>query len=100
MAVAVTVVEQTDFGNKRVNRVTIALDNSYPTSGYAVTAANCGLTTLDELDIAPSAAGATALYFEFVSSTSKIKAYSGAAQVANATDLSAATVVRAMAYGS
>lgn len=44
MAAAVSLIEQTVEGNKRVGVADVTFDNSYPTGGEAVTPSQFGLT--------------------------------------------------------
>ena len=76
-----------------LRRITVTGDASYPTGGYAVTAANCGV---DEIYAVIPAGGFDGYVAEFDYTNSKLKFYwTGAglsgvfAQVTNATNLSA-----------
>lgn len=58
-------------GGSVTKTATITFDSSYPTGGEAVTAANFGLSRILSLTLAPN----IGYVFEYVPSTSKIKAY-------------------------
>ncbi|MEM2125708.1 MAG: hypothetical protein QXQ53_04855 [Candidatus Methanosuratincola sp.] len=70
MSLSITINDHTIFGNKRFVTFTIAFDSSYPTGGESLTAANLGLSSIDFLLVEP----AHGLLFEYVHSTSKLKA--------------------------
>lgn len=97
LAIAVSFIARLKMGRAFVNVVDVALDNSYPTGGEALSARELGmqtvLTALPEL-----AAGYVARYNQ---STGKLMVYYGdnnnasdgpLIEVPNATDLSAVTV--------
>lgn len=76
-------------GSERWFTGTITLDNSYPTNGYAVTAATFGFNRLDAVIVSGSTlVGRLATY---VNSTGKIKLYvsSTAVEVGSGIDVSA-----------
>jgi len=92
LAVSVTDVDKgSTQGNTNFSVGKVTFDSSYPTNGEALVPADCRLTRIDYMIIAPSAG----YVFEYVVSTNKVKAYwsgtAGAvmAEVTNATDLSA-----------
>lgn len=70
----------------------IQLDNSYPTNGYAITAAILGLSRIRKfvpMCLGPSISAAIA-DFSYDLANGKVKLYtSGAVEIANATDASA-----------
>ena len=82
---------------------TIALDNSYPTGGYAIDVPNnARITTM----VCGAAGGYT---FHFIASTQKLKVYRGdntnaaaapGVEVSNAVDLSAVPAVPYIAMGA
>ena len=84
------------IGNRREVCVDATLDNSYPTNGYALTAATLGVDM--SLDFIVAFATTTGHTFAYDYANSKLKAYSGGTEVSNATDLSA-VVVRIVAHG-
>lgn len=47
MALSLSVVRETIFGNRRVKVVDVTFDASYPTNGESLTPANLGLQTID-----------------------------------------------------
>lgn len=49
MALTVAVTERGQFGNKLMNRGTIAFDTSYPTGGESLTANQLGLRVVDSV---------------------------------------------------
>ena len=51
MALTVTSLENGYAGNKRVNRGRLALDNSYPSLGYPLSARQVGLSVIENLTI-------------------------------------------------
>lgn len=87
-------------GGQRARLVKITFDASYPTGGEALTAADCGLTTIDEF-LAHAAGGRV---FEYDYTNAKLLAYQSAgsaaalAQVPDTTDL-ALVVTRALVIG-
>lgn len=105
MALTVALTESTVQGNKRVNRGTMAFDNSYPTGGEAFTNRQLGLSSLDQLIVYDNE---DALMFAVDYANSKVKAIwptSGATpaagvEVTDQTNLSGLTGVRWEATGS
>lgn len=61
-------------GARRTNRVKVTFDASYPAGGYVLTAANFGLTALD--DVTCELAQDGTLAGVFVQSTSKLMLFS------------------------
>ena len=51
MALTITDVQRTVFGNKREVIATVLFDSSYPTGGEAVAAADFGLSSVDTLSV-------------------------------------------------
>jgi hypothetical protein len=75
----------------------VTFDNSYPTGGEAVTAANFGLSTLRTL-IVESKTNVAAKWARFDRSATKVVLESASAELTNASDQSA-VVVRVVAIG-
>lgn len=77
----------------------VVMDTSYPTGGSALSAAQLGLTrvlfAISEVSVV-GAGGMTEVHYSV--STNKLKAFTGTAEVANTTDLSANTV-QVVAFG-
>lgn len=69
---AVVVYEKQAMGGKAVNFLDITWDNSYPTGGEAITAAQCGVSRIDELIVLCDNAGWT---FQFDKSALTIMAF-------------------------
>lgn len=84
------------IGNRREVVMDATLDNSYPTGGYALTAATLGIDIA--LDFVQAIATTTGHTFAYDYANSKLKAYSGGTEITNATDLSA-VVVRLIGHG-
>lgn len=106
MALTLTRVgnEVHSVGNLRATIFEVAFDNSYPTGGEALTAADLGLVTIEFVLFEP-AAGYT---FEYDHTNSKVIARHGnndgvadgpSVEVPNTTDLSAVVAVRGIAFG-
>lgn len=78
---------------------TVALDSSYPTGGYSLTAAGLGFTTLDYVRAYESASNTRRYVYDH--GNSKLMAFVSAteAEVANGVDLSAVTALRLLAIG-
>ena len=53
MAVTISAVEHGGAGNKRVQRGKLALDTSYPSGGYPITAQQFGLSVLEFFEANP-----------------------------------------------
>ena len=86
------------WGKHRVVGQSITLDNSYPTGGYSITARDLGWSEITGvIRLGGNAAGA-AYHMVYDTVNSKLMAFSGGSEVANATDLSAA-VVRVLFLG-
>ena len=75
-------------GSRRHNIVQVTFDSSYPTGGYALTAAQCGLSVIDVVDpMGPTDATGTWLPV-WVASTGKIKLLSAlGTEVTSTTDV-------------
>jgi len=71
MALTVTIHRQDHLGNKRLHIVGLTFDSSYPTGGESLTARNCGLSTIDHIQLEP----ASGLSFEYDHTNSKVKVY-------------------------
>lgn len=95
MALTVTVDRRTREGNREVTYGTITFDDSYPTGGEAITAANVGLGTIEQLVVHPSSTGHV---FPYDYSAAKVLAFNGTTEIANEVDLSA-QVARYRAVG-
>src|SRR4051812_20868035 len=99
---AVTLVRREQIGFSTATITTLNLDNSYPTGGYALTPQTLGVGLNADWVMAQPKSG---YVFEWIPSTQKLLVrWSGAAgaidpEVTNATDLSAVTGVRVMAWG-
>jgi hypothetical protein len=86
-------------GAERVTVTDVTFDSSYPTGGESVTAADLGLTSVTFAITSIKTAGTGSVTEAFyVTSTGLLKAYTAAAEVANATDLSAVTA-QIVAFG-
>ncbi len=93
-------------GRQKIVKGTLAFDNSYPTNGEPLTAAQLGLSRVEHAHVHAS----YGYVFEVVYSSATallIKAYwqnevaaSVLVEVTNTTDLSAASAVRITAYGT
>ena len=79
MAINVTTRARRKFGNGYMIVADIALSNSYPTGGEAVTAQQFGLNVLDFVLPSPAAG----YMFEFDHANSKLKAFNPRAAIAN-----------------
>lgn len=101
MAVTLTPVSNPYSTGDRFRTVyTLALDNSYPTGGYALAPTSLGFaaTTDPEFDIEVSGLNGYGWRYDYTAQ--KLLVYSAAGtQVANATDLSAVTAARVRATG-
>lgn len=105
MAVTVTKVAKESLGSIRCSIVDVAFDDSYPTGGESLTAADLGLTRV----LFALAEPASGYAFEYDHTNSKLLAYyadydAGAdgplIQVPNTTDLNPAVAgVRLIAFG-
>jgi hypothetical protein len=82
----------TVIGDRRLSICTVTFDNSYPTGGLSFKPSDVQFQTIDALDgnvLAP-AGSVTAVVYD--RANNKLKAFTAAAEVANATNLSALTV--------
>ncbi len=85
MALSITRVSSYVIGDHREVIADVTFDASYTTGGLALTAAQLGMgTSLRAVIPTPSTDGHT---FAYDYANSKLKAFSGASEVANATDL-------------
>lgn len=101
MAVSATINDQTVWGDKRVTFTSVTFDNSYPTGGEPITAAQLGLSRVDFALCNIKAVGGTVnvanAYFD--QANMKIKIYDETpAEAGNTSDYSTLTVV-VMAVG-
>ena len=82
---------------RRTVLVNLAFDNSYPTGGESLTAAQVGLSVIEWMYVI---GGSEGYHFQYDTTNSKVKVYSTAAtEVVNTTDLSALTSVKAVFVG-
>lgn len=112
LAAGLTVVVDSKqaMGGLAVNFLTITWDDSYPTGGEAITAANCGVSAIDELVVLCDNAGWS---FQFDKSALTVMAFGAPAadytvagtdtvclfdEAANTTNLSS-VVTRAIVFG-
>lgn len=86
MALTVTQKQYLDLGNVRGVICNIAFDSSYPTGGEDLTAVAVGLT--DVYGVVDLGIGNPGYTYQFLPATSKLLAFNGTTQVANATNLS------------
>lgn len=84
------------IGNRREVQCDVTLDSSYPTGGYTLTPATLGVDGVTDYII--GFATTTGHTFTYNYATSKLMAWNGTTQIANAVDLSA-VVVRVIASG-
>lgn len=100
MAATPTAVRRNDVhGNQRKTITDVVMDNSYPTGGEPLTAAQLGLQLVQDAECEVVARGANGpVSANYDIANAKLKALSATGEVANLTDLSAATV-RVVAYG-
>lgn len=95
MAATVTIVKRSKYLNRKVTIADVALDNSYPTGGEAVTPSQFGLSSIDQVIID----GGNGYRPQFDYTNNKIKVYTSAGtETTNTTDLSALTL-RVQAVG-
>src|SRR5882672_5100990 len=93
MALTFTKVKHNIGLNHRMHIYDVTFDNSYPTGGEVVTAANFGLNNINGVDIvANTATAANNRVFGFDSTNSKIVIYTAiTTEATNASDQSAVT---------
>ena len=83
MALTISSVTTSVFGNKKIMKANIAFDSSYPTGGEALTPSTLGLNEVEILLVSPQAG----YLFEYDYSNEKLKALTPrAAQAAVTTD--------------
>lgn len=78
MALSVSEIARTVFGNKHVLIAEITFDSSYPTGGEALTAATLGLTAVEAFvpaGPAAAAAGAASAVVKYDRTNSKLQAF-------------------------
>lgn len=78
MALTVTEIARSVFGNKRTVIAEITFDSSYATGGEALVAADFGLSSLDAVmpaGVAAAAAGAAAVAVKFDRTNNKLQAF-------------------------
>lgn len=104
MAVTVTTVKKSVFGDMRVRIVDITMDSSYATGGETLSAGDVGLKNVVYADVKQKTVGTTIRQFQYDIANGKILAFqdkdpasAGGAdapfpEVANATNLSTITV--------
>lgn len=95
MALTVSSIAQSVFGNKRVVLANVAFDDSYTTGGLALSPASVGLSSIDAVILNPAmtASGTTGKTCAYKRSTGKVLAYNSVttaadAEVDNASDQS------------
>jgi len=71
MALTISVVERTVFGNKRIVIADVDFDDSYPTGGESLQASDVGLKAIDFLQAAPK----SGYIFEYDYSNEKLKVF-------------------------
>lgn len=93
MAVTATrVVLPTVPGADRYTVTDVTFDSSYPTGGEPLTASDLGLTFVAHAFVVPKVLGTgSTVGCTYDIANAKLLAYAAAAQIANTTDLSAAT---------
>lgn len=93
LGVVTPVISNLVHGSERVTITTVVIGTAYPTGGVALTAAQLGLQNVAHAVTSLKVVGANGpseAYYDIVNS--KLKAFSATGEVANATDLSGATV--------
>ena len=89
MALTISVVERTVFGNKRIVFADVDFDSSYPTGGESLQASDVGLKAIDFLQATPK----SGYIFEYDYTNEKLKAlYPTKTQDAATTGANALTV--------
>ena len=102
-----TISSKTSYipGARRHVEFNFALDNSYATGGYSITAANLGLKTIKRLTAEPK----SGYVFSYDYTNKKLIVYQGdntnaaaapGVEVSSTTDLSAVTGIRCIASGN
>ena len=71
MALTISVVERTVFGNKRIVIADVDFDSSYPTGGESLQASDVGLKAIDFLQATPK----SGYIFEYDYTNEKLKAF-------------------------
>jgi len=71
MALTISVVERTVFGNKRIVFADVDFDSSYPTGGESLQASDVGLKAIDFLQATPK----SGYIFEYDYTNEKLKAF-------------------------
>jgi hypothetical protein len=109
MAIAVTVVKRTVFGDQRVVFADIVFSGNYATGGEALAASDLGLNAINYLTVdgaSPATALSTAVIQKYNYSTSKMLSFEAAASAApfiekdNAEAYITGQFVRVMAIGN
>ena len=93
------VVTPTVPGAERYTVTDVVFDSSYPTGGEPLTAADLGLTSVSFAISSVKTAGTgsvTDVFYDIANA--KLKAYAAAAEIANATDISA-VAAQVVAFG-
>lgn len=83
MALAFTIKQRNRTGNQKRHTVDIAFDSSYPTGGEAATAANFGLTVVNDV-VFPEPSGG--YIFQYDRTNAKILVYAAGGQPAHTHD--------------
>lgn len=92
MAVTATKVFTDIPGADRVTVTDVVFDSSYPTGGESLTPSDLGLSTVDFAIATVKVAGTGSVTnVRYDAANQKLLAYGAAAQISNATDLSAVT---------
>lgn len=110
MAIGYTIIKKGVAGNMRIHIVDIALDATYASGGYAITAASCGLGTIHAVVALNSTTDGFLPVYDVANG--KLQIYKGAATVTvtsgnaafsematNDTLVSATTIVRCVIIG-
>lgn len=106
MAIALSVNSDTVPGDRRMHVVDVTLDGSYAAGGYAITAANVGLSSIDQVilpGVKTALSATTALAPEWDYTNGKLKFFKGngvgALTEAANTDITSAMVIRCIFIG-
>lgn len=94
MALTTKILGTEPVGGRMKKLATVTFDNSYTTGGKALLPADFGMKTI----AAVMATSQDGFLFSYDYTNQKLKAYAGAAEVTNATNL-ATLVVRVIVYG-
>lgn len=94
MALTISNVARTVFGNKRVVFADVTFDNSYPTGGLDLAPGDFGLRHIDFINPTTS----LGYIFQYDAARGKLLAFRGTSEVTNGTNLAAVTT-RTMVVG-